>query len=48
MYATAQDIIDRYTLDELIIAADFNGDGAYDSVPVDRALNDASVGSDGW
>jgi phage gp36-like protein len=48
MYATAQDIIDRYTLDELIIAADFNNDGAYDAVPVDRALNDASVEIDGW
>jgi phage gp36-like protein len=48
MYATAQDIIDRYTLNELIIAADFNGDGAYDTVPVEKALFDASVEIDGW
>lgn len=48
MYATAQDIIDRYTLNELIIAADFDGDGEYDTVPVEKALLDASVEIDGW
>lgn len=48
MYATAQNIIDRYTLDELIIAADFNGDGAYDTVPVDNALADAGAEINGW
>ena len=48
MYATAQDIIDRYTLNELIIAADFDGDGEYDAVPVASALTDASVEIDSW
>jgi phage gp36-like protein len=48
MYATAQDIIDRYTLDELIIAADFDGDGEYDTVPVNKALSDASEEIDSW
>lgn len=47
-YATAQDIIDRYTLDELTIAADFDGDGQYDSVPVEKALADASDEIDSW
>lgn len=48
MYATAQDIIDRYTLDELVIVADFNGDGVYDEVPVNMALSDASEEIDSW
>jgi phage gp36-like protein len=48
MYATAQDIIDSYTLNELIIVADFDGDGEYDAVPVEKALFDASVEIDGW
>jgi phage gp36-like protein len=42
MYATQQDIIDRYGEDELIVAADHDGDGTADTAVVEQGLQDAS------
>jgi phage gp36-like protein len=42
MYATMQDIIDRYGEDELIVAADHDEDGSADTVVVEQGLSDAS------
>ena len=42
-YAIAQDIIDRYGDDALLIAADRNNDGVVDAAAVDRALADATA-----
>jgi len=42
MYATEQDIIDRYSDDELLIAFDRDGSGMADPGAVTRALTDAS------
>ncbi|WP_126456727.1 gp436 family protein [Sulfuriflexus mobilis] len=43
MYATQQDIIDRYSLEELLILADRDDDGVADADVVDRALIDADA-----
>ena len=50
MYATAQDIIERYTLDELIVISNSDNDSGddYDTTQVSRALEDASSEIDGW
>jgi phage gp36-like protein len=42
MYATRQQIIDRYGAAALIVAADRDGDGAEDTGVVEQALTDAS------
>ena len=42
-YATLQDIIDRYGEDDLLMAADRDGDDQVDTAAVDRALADASA-----
>lgn len=47
-YATAQDCIDRYGQDLLLILADRNGDGTVDSDVLDRALEDADSEIDGY
>ena len=41
-YATQQDIIDRYGDDDLIIAADHDGDGVADEAVVTQGLSDAT------
>ena len=41
-YATQQDIIDRYSEDQLLIIADRDNDGVADTDVVDQALEDAS------
>lgn len=41
-YATQQDIIDRYGEDDLIIAADHDGDGVADAAVVAQGLSDAT------
>ncbi|KAB7624325.1 gp436 family protein [Alkalilimnicola sp. S0819] len=43
MYATEQDIIDRYGEEALVLAADRDGDGQADAGVVDRALADATA-----
>lgn len=48
MYATAQDIIERYGLDELLVIADRDRDGQPDSALVEQALADASSLIDGY
>ena len=47
-YATEQDIIDRYSQDELYLAFDRDGDGALDAGAVTKALADASAEIDGY
>lgn len=42
-YATQQDLIDRYTEEELRQVADTNGSGDIDPIPVLRALEDADA-----
>ena len=42
-YATQQDIIDRYSLDELLILTDRDRDDQPDTAVVDRALDDATA-----
>ena len=42
-YATLQEIIDRYGEDDLLMAADRDGDDEVDTAAVDRALADASA-----
>ena len=42
-YATQQDIIDRYSLDELLILTDRDQDDQPDTAVVDRALADATA-----
>ena len=42
MYATQQDIIDRYGQAELLLVADRDGDGAADPDVVNKALADAT------
>lgn len=42
MYATQQDIVDRYGEAELIVAADHDGDGEADPAVVEKGLADAS------
>jgi phage gp36-like protein len=42
MYATQQDMIDRYGDDDLIIAADHDGDGVADAAVVTQGLSDAT------
>lgn len=42
IYATRQDIIDRYGDDELIVSADHDGDGTADRAVVEQGLQDAS------
>jgi len=41
-YAVQQDIIDRYGEDELLIAADHDGDGTADEAVVTQGLSDAT------
>lgn len=49
MYATQQDIIDRYTEDQLLIVATHpDSTDAIDAVRVERALEDASAEIDGY
>ncbi len=53
MYATEQDIIDRYSEDQLLIAFDRDGDGLVDvdllgESVADKALSDASDEIDGY
>lgn len=48
MYATEQDIIDRYGSDTLLIAFDRDNSGAVDASAVERALNDAQSEIDGY
>ncbi|MDH5185171.1 MAG: DUF1320 domain-containing protein [Gammaproteobacteria bacterium] len=47
-YATAQDIIDRYGNDQLLLIADRDGDGLVDAAVVDQALADASAEIDAY
>ena len=47
-YATAQDIIDRYSEEQLLITFDRDAEGAPDPNTVDRALDDASSEIDGY
>lgn len=47
-YAVQQDIIDRYSEEELKVAFDRNGDGVVDQGVVDKALADASDEIDGY
>lgn len=42
-YATPQDLVDRYGEEELAIAADYDGDDAFDTAAVERAIGDASA-----
>lgn len=42
MYATQQDMIDRYGEDDLLIAADHDGDGVADAAVVTQGLSDAT------
>ena len=42
MYATPEDITDRYEPDILLLLADRNGDGVADAAVVERALTDAT------
>lgn len=42
-YAVEQDIIDRYGTDELIVAADHDGDGIADAAIITQGLTDASA-----
>lgn len=42
-YATSQDLIDRYGVDELNQLADRDGDGAWDADVVTRALTDTDA-----
>lgn len=42
-YATLRNIIERYGEDDLLTAADRDGDDQLDSAAVDRALSDASA-----
>lgn len=48
MYATAQDIIDLYTEDELLIVADRDDNGSIDAAIVDKALSGATAVIDGY
>jgi phage gp36-like protein len=41
-YATQQDMIDRYGEDDLLIAADHDGDGVADAAVVTQGLSDAT------
>ncbi|KJS28559.1 MAG: hypothetical protein VR64_24005 [Desulfatitalea sp. BRH_c12] len=48
MYATEQDIIDRYSAEQLLITFDRDASGAVDPDAVARALADASDEIDGY
>ncbi len=47
-YASAQDIVDRYGEDRLLVLADRDGDGQADQDALDRALADAVAEVDGY
>ena len=48
MYATQQDMIDRYGSDELIQLTDRSNGGAIDATVLDAVLTDASAEMDGY
>ncbi|MCE7510263.1 gp436 family protein [Alloalcanivorax xenomutans] len=48
MYATEQDIIDRYGLNDFLVVADHDQDGVADAEVVDQALMDATAEIDTW
>jgi phage gp36-like protein len=48
MYAISQDIIDRYSSDEFLLAFDRDGSGTADVGVADKALSDASEEIDGY
>jgi len=48
IYATTQDIIDRYSNDTLLLIADRDNDSVVDAIVVDQALADASAEIDGY
>lgn len=47
-YAELQDLIDRYGEDQVIVAADHDGDGTPDTAVVDQALADADAEIDAY
>ncbi|MDH5525215.1 MAG: DUF1320 domain-containing protein [Desulfobulbaceae bacterium] len=48
MYATQQDIVDRYGEDELYVVFDRDGDGVLDANAIDQALSDATEEINGY
>jgi len=48
MYATLQDMIDRYSQDEIILAFDRTASGEIDETAANKALADASAEIDGY
>lgn len=48
MYASQQDLIDRFGEDELLVAADRDRDGVIDAGVVEAALEDASAEIDSY
>lgn len=47
-YASLQDLIDRFGHDEVVVAADRDGDGEPDTAVVDTALEDATAEVDSY
>lgn len=47
-YATLQDLIDRFSNDQVLLAADRDGDGIVDETVVDTALDDATAEIDSY
>jgi phage gp36-like protein len=47
-YATAQDVIDRYGNDALLLLADRDNDGVVESTVIDTALADAGAEMDAY
>lgn len=48
MYATQQDIVDRYGQDALTLAADRDGDGQVEQAAIDQGLADADAEIDAY